>query len=73
MSDSKCLPLLIASLLSVVLVVGGCNLSTVNTPPIFKLLFSPSTEIDKMLVNYAHPDRGSVMTVSKKNQRKTQL
>lgn len=48
MSDSKCLPLLIASLLSVVLVVGGCNLSTVNTPPIFKLLFSPSTEIDKM-------------------------
>ncbi len=68
MLDFKFFSILFFILLFSILIVNGCNLSRVDTAPIFKLLFSPSTEIDKMLVNYAHPDSGSVMTVSKENK-----
>ena len=68
MSVSKTFLILSYYLLFALVMVSGCNLSTVGTTPLFKLMFSSSAEIDKMLVNYAHPDSGSVMTVSKENE-----
>ena len=65
---STCSSLLITGLL--LLLVSGCNFSTIGsdgTQSLFKLLFSESSEIDKMLVNYARPESGAVMTVSKDN------
>jgi len=65
---SACLSLLITGM--VLLLIGGCNFSTLegsSTQSLFKLLFSESSEIDKMLVNYARPESGAVMTVSKDN------
>jgi len=65
---SACLSLLITGM--VLLLIGGCNFSTLegsSTQSLFKLLFSESSEIDKILVNYARPESGAVMTVSKDN------